>query len=328
MIKSQDIPVLLILFNRPDQAKKLLLQVKKNNIRNLYISIDGPRHEEDESNIEKIIENITNLFNEEINLRIQRLDKNLGCGLGPRKAISWFFENEDMGIILEDDCIPSDSFFKFCSQLLIRYKDEKKIWMISGDNGGPILNKDLFNDNDYLFSSVPLIWGWATWKDRWEAYDDDLDNWKKSIFKNIKYLKHVNIFEKYVVYKLCKNSSNTKVKNFWDFQMYSTMMKNSAFTIVPKLNLISNIGWGPTATHTLNENFRSFSEAKDFSISKFHDDITLNKKINNLITYSIHTNVKKNIIDKDIVFLMRIYYLYERFLNYLKMSKNILINNK
>ena len=108
--------------------------------------------------------------------------------------------------------------------------------------------------------------------------------------------------------------------------MYSTMMKNSAFTIVPKLNLISNIGWGPT--DTLNENFRSFSEAKDFSISKFHDEITLNKKINNLITYSIHTNVKKNIIDKDIVFLMRIYYLYERFLNYLKMSKNILINNK
>ena len=108
---------------------------------------------------------------------------------------------EEEGIILEDDCIPNSTFFKYCDDLLTKYKNENNVWIISGDNGGPILRDQYFLDYDYTFSRVPLIWGWATWKDRWLNYDDNLENWKSSVLKNWKKLDHVKFFEKFVVGK-------------------------------------------------------------------------------------------------------------------------------
>ena len=318
-------PILLILFNRPDQTEELLKSIKLVKPKNLYIGIDGPRNNDDQEKINKILNLINQYIDFDCNLKINNLNENLWCGLGPRAAISWFFENVESGIILEDDCIPSESFFNFCDELLEKYKKDQRIWMISGDNGGPILKSNYFDDFDYTFSNVPLIWGWATWKDRWEKYDDNLNSWEKGTIFNLKYLTHVSIFEKFIVGRICKNSSKSKEKNFWDFQMYSSMMKHNSFAVVPRLNLISNIGWGDIATHTKDENFRSYSPVESYIELNHNPNIEVNKKINSMITYSIHTNTQKNIIDKDKINLIRLFYLLNRIQYYFSYILNFLV---
>ncbi len=326
-IKKYDIksPILLILFNRPDQTEELLKSIKLAEPKNLYIGIDGPRNNDDQEKINDILNLIKKYIDFECDLKINNLNENLGCGLGPRAAISWLFDNEDSGIILEDDCIPSESFFKFCDELLEKYKEDERIWMISGDNGGPILKSNYFDNFDYTFSNVPLIWGWASWKDRWEKYDDNLNNWDKGTLYNLKYLNHVSYFEKFIVGRICKNSSRSKVKNFWDFQMYSSMLKNNSYAVIPRFNLISNIGWGDVATHTKDENFRSYSPLQSYKKLNHNTNVEVNKKINNIITYAIHTGTRKNIIDKDKINLIRIFYLLNRIQYYFSYILNIFI---
>ena len=302
-------PVLLILFNRFDQTKALIESLKQVSLTKLYIGIDGPRNESDKEEISKIVKYIKYEVANNCEVFFNLQEQNLGCGLGPRAAISWFFTMEEEGIILEDDCIPNSTFFKYCDDLLTKYKNENNVWIISGDNGGPILRDQYFLDYDYTFSRVPLIWGWATWKDRWLNYDDNLENWKSSVLKNWKKLDHVKFFEKFVVGKICRNASNSKNNNFWDFQLYSTMLKKNGFAIVPRKNLISNIGWGDIATHTKEENFRSKAEKYDFDIELTNALPINDKKINAIITYSIHTNVPKNIIDTNNLTLIRIFYI-------------------
>ena len=119
-------PVLLILFNRPDEAMQLLKVITDVKPKQLFISIDGPRDENDLKSIEKVLKYISTEITYDCELKIQRLKENLGCGLGPRAGITWFFENVEQGIILEDDCIPSKSFFKYCDDLLEKYEHNKK----------------------------------------------------------------------------------------------------------------------------------------------------------------------------------------------------------
>tara|TARA_Y100000816_G_C26017512_1_gene532219 strand:+ start:74 stop:1075 length:1002 start_codon:yes stop_codon:yes gene_type:complete len=313
-------PVLILLFNRPEQTMELIKSLRKVQPPKIYVSIDGPR-ENNNYDSEKIRE-ITHLLEKEIDwstdIYINHLDNNYGCGLGPRKGITWFFENEKAGIILEDDCIPGESFFKFCDYLLPKYSNNKNIWLISGDNGGPIVSEKHFKDYDYLFTRIPLIWGWATWSDRWKKYNEELNFWQQGIFKNYSLFNHVSFFEKIIVSRICKGASKTKIKNFWDFQLYSTMLQNDGFGIIPKNNLISNIGWGEIATHTKVENNRSFSKISENDLATEPSLITSSKKINNLITYRAHTNVTDKYINSENLTLLRIGYIFSRTSYYLK----------
>ena len=108
--------------------------------------------------------------------------------MGPKTAIVWFFNNEKQGIILEDDCIPSISFFMFCDELLEKYKKNKKIKVISGDNGSGLLPMKYFEGKDYSYTSLPLIWGWASWEDTWKEIID-LGQWSRNkVLEQIKKL--------------------------------------------------------------------------------------------------------------------------------------------
>jgi len=311
-------PVLLLLFNRPDETIELIDAVAKVKPQKIYISIDGYRegNKDDLENQARIMDIINDkiLWTKEI--FINNLTTNYGCGEGPRKGITWFFENVDSGIILEDDCIPSISFFKFCDYLLPKYADNQRVWLISGDNGGPILPKKYFINSDYLYINIPLIWGWATWSNRWKKYDEELDNWKKGILSNYSLFKHVKFFEKFIVSRICKGASRTNIKNFWDFQLYSTMLKNNGLAIIPKNNLISNIGWGDLATHTKVENNRSHSIFLEEELSIPPKKIASNKLDNSLITYKAHTNVTDKYINTNSIFLLRIGYIVSRTVYY------------
>ncbi|HOK63602.1 MAG TPA: hypothetical protein PLE17_06900, partial [Soehngenia sp.] len=207
-------------------------------------------------------------------------EKNLGCGKAVSQAITWFFENEEMGIILEDDCLPSQSFFWFCEELLERYKDDMRVGQISGFNYG-YKNKDL--KYDYFFSKYPMIWGWASWANRWKNYSLDLED-----FDEIKALNFFNLlFDKKELRK--RLSVFNRVKNneidTWDYQWSFALYKNIQFTVIPKKNYILNLGFGEDSTHTFIKNPYEHLTLEETNKSLEHpkyivQDINLYKIIN------------------------------------------------
>lgn len=274
---KNNVPVLLITFNRPTHTSQVFNVLKKNKISKLYVFQDGARdaYSEDKS---KIFE-VRNVFSKGIDwscdLKTYYSDKNLGCGYGPVSAISWFFEHEEYGIILEDDCLPSDSFFPFCAELLQKYKDDKKVGIISGFN--PV-NRWRSNVNSYSFSLLGGNWGWASWRDRWEKFDYSAKDWqtmeaKASIKIFVDNNMYFNHFSKEFDAYLLKERADV-----WDFQWFFARLYNNYYSIVPSVNQIQNIGFGVESTHTSNTNDRVTRIMKEeLSFPLKHPAVKLNK---------------------------------------------------
>ena len=184
-------------------------------------------------------------------------------------AIDWFFENEEMGIILEDDCLPSQSFFWFCEELLIKYKDDMRVGQISGNNFQKGIKR---GDADYYFSIYNHIWGWASWANRWKKYNVDLnnirdDNFLQRVHENSKTRKYWSD-----IFKSMKN----KEIDTWDYQWTFTQWNNNWLTILPNVNLVANIGFGEGATHTIGESEFANLKAYDLIVKNFSKDVERN----------------------------------------------------
>ncbi len=167
---------------------------------------------------------------------------------GVKNAIDWFFKNEEAGIIIEDDCLPSVSFIPYCATLLEKYRLADDIFAIDGSN-----YSDITSDTDsYAFSKYTMIWGWATWRNRWEKMDlkmKDIDLFYSGKFKE----KFKGINER--IY--WKNHLNAALENnidTWDFQWMYSIWKHDGKIIAPKVNMIKNIGFGEDATHSKTSN--------------------------------------------------------------------------
>ena len=159
--QSFNTPILFLLFNRPDTTQKVFNSIREIKPKYLFVSADGPRPNSlndlnDCNQTRKILDQI----DWECNLKTLFREKNMGCKKAIKEGIDWFFEHVDKGIIIEDDCLPSKSFYSFCEELLNIYENDNRIMMISGYNA---LGK-FETPNDYLFSKIGSIWGWATWK--------------------------------------------------------------------------------------------------------------------------------------------------------------------
>ncbi|MEE4247624.1 MAG: hypothetical protein V2I33_19645, partial [Kangiellaceae bacterium] len=207
--------------------------------------------QKDQTNCKKVRNFINENINWDVEIHYLYRDKNLGCGKAVSEAISWFFSHVEQGIILEDDCLPSPSFFKFCSQLLNRFKHDERIISINGFNFG----MELENSNSYVFSKYMTIWGWATWRRSADRVDYEMQPWKKLKFKKLflhkKMNNYFNLDYKWVLYwhKLFDNTSNGKI-NTWDYQWLFSQRQTNTYAIIPATNLIKNIGFGKDATHT------------------------------------------------------------------------------
>jgi hypothetical protein len=238
-------PVLFIIFNRPETTQKVFDVIKQVKPTQLFVAADGPR--KNKQGEMKLCEQTRDIVLKEIDwdCEVKTLfrEENLGCGKAVSEAISWFFENVEQGIILEDDCLPSISFFSFCEKMLDRYRDNKKVMMISGSNPATSFPN---LDRDYYFSRVYSIWGWATWRRAWNLYDKKMQNWptyKKNKFLKLLYKNNmvVNYFS-----TAFDNVFNDQIDT-WDYQWTFTCMKNG-LNIIPKYNMISNIGINGTHT--------------------------------------------------------------------------------
>lgn len=243
-------PVLFIIFNRPETTKKVFEVISQIKPKKLFIAADGPR--EDKPGEKELCEETRKIVIEKIDwpceVKILFRDKNLGCGKAVSSAIDWFFDNVEEGIILEDDCLPDPSFFRFCTELLERYRFDDKIFMISGDN---FLPKSLRPKESYYFSQIPHIWGWATWKRAWKKYDFEMTDFP--LFREEKTIEKIWVDKKVQKYWLEKLSITFSGElNTWDYQWVYTIWKNSAYSIAPNKNLISNIGFDNNGTNTTN----------------------------------------------------------------------------
>lgn len=262
-----DTPLLLLVFNRLETTKKVFEQIQKAKPSRLYIASDGARKhiKNEDLKVNEIREYILENIDWDCDIKTKFHDHNLGCKYSVSSSISWFFKHEPKGIILEDDCFPSASFFDFCQKMLETYEDDKRIWHITGSN---FHNGLSFGDGSYYFSNYSYVWGWATWADRWQNYDVEMSKYqelKKNGLLNQLFDKKEFRFWLPIYEGTSKGEIDT-----WDYQWTFTILMNNGLSIIPNNNMISNIGFGNDATHTFNKK------------SKF-SNISLDPSSNNLI---------------------------------------------
>jgi len=254
-------PILLIIFNRPHTTEKVFEAIKNIRPAKLYIAADGPRNQAEIELCDK-----ARKLTEDINWKceIHRLyrDNNLGCKSGVSQAIDWFFENEEMGIILEDDCVPNHSFFPFCTKMLSLYKDDLSVKTISGSN---FLYGKYDHTNDYFFINYTMIWGWATWKRAWKEVD-----WSKPFERQIIENKIRQSYSNKQFRIWISNMINHYNDNFdktWDVHVLTTFLLNDGLSIIPSKNLVKNIG--VEGTHNFQDSKATNAATMELQIDSF-----------------------------------------------------------
>lgn len=260
-------PILFLIFNRPDTTIRVFEKIAQQQPLKLYVAADGPRiNKTGEENLCLETRTIIEKINWPCKVKKLYRKENLGCKMAVSNAISWFFEQETEGIILEDDCLPNDSFFGFCEQMLNRYRHNERIMHIGGTNfqfGNKIGN------GDYYYSNYNHIWGWATWQRAWKNYDVTIGKWPA--FKKNNYLKNIlkSKLETKNWTKIFDDVFNGKV-NTWDYQWTFTMWCNGGLAVIPSCNLVQNIGFGSDqATHKSNKN-NTLANMKVFALNRYH----------------------------------------------------------
>ena len=245
-----DVAVLLLFFNNPTRFKKVFEQVKKARPSTLFLYQDGPREgKQDEEGIKECRNIVENGIDWECEVYRWYHDKNVGCDPSEYLSQKWAFSYVDKCIVLEDDDVPSVSFFKFCKELLDKYENDTRIMMISG------LNFDEITPNvtsDYFFSTICPIWGWATWRrviDMWdEKYSFLSDEIVKRQMKDM--IKSRNIRSDFI--EFCQSHKNTGIA-FYETILASNMYLNSGLGITPTKNMINNIGYAGDSTHFVSD---------------------------------------------------------------------------
>jgi len=245
-------PILFLIFNREDTTQKVFDAIRQQKPKYLFVAADGPRkHKQGEAKTCQRVRNIIKQVDWDCEVKTLFRDENLGCKMAVSSAITWFFENVEQGIILEDDCLPDPSFFPYCEELLEKYKDDTRIGHISGNNFlVDIIEKDI----SYDFCSFPHIWGWATWRRVWKNYDVNFPFWEEQKEKR-SFLFCNKWDEIYFSSFISDVINNRNGINTWDTQYLFSLRLQNQLSIYPAVNLVTNIGLeNPNATHTAKKN--------------------------------------------------------------------------
>jgi len=242
--------VLFIVFNRPAETAAVLEKIREARPSRLYIGADGPRADKPgEDEICKQTREQALKVDWYCEVKTFFKNENAGCKVGVASAIQWFFDNEDEGIILEDDALPSNSFFRFCDEMLEKYRFDTRIRIISGAN---FQQGKKWGDATYYFSNLVHCWGWAGWKRVWNEYDIDIKQYDEKDVKE----RLSNIFNDQMIIDIWHDLFvRTKAGDIdtWDYQLGFSNFFNNGLCIIPNYNLVTNIGFGANATNTFNE---------------------------------------------------------------------------
>lgn len=239
--------VALIIFKRARNTQKVFDAIRQAKPTQLFVIADGPRPGRPDE-IESCA--ATRQIIEQVDWACEVVknyaDTNMGCGQRVSSGISWVFEQVEEAIFLEDDCLPHPLFFEFCDQLLERYRYDQRVMMVSGTN---ILKEWKSDVQSYHFSHYTTIWGWASWRRAWQYYDFSMRDW--SSLEAQQRVKDVLGHEKlFLSRKKAYDAVHNGDVDTWDLQWAFTRLLNSGLSVVPSVNLISNIGFDADATHT------------------------------------------------------------------------------
>lgn len=254
--------VAFIIFNRPGSTDKVFHEIAKAKPPKLLVVSDGPRsNRPDEAEIVAKTREIIKKVDWDCEVLTNYSESNMGCKKRVSSGIDWVFEQVEECIILEDDCVPHPSFFQFCEELLVKYRDDDRIMAISGDNFQFGRKR---SEHSYYFSRYVHIWGWATWRRAWKKYDVDMAKWPE--IKAGNWLQ--DIIDDRPIEQVWRNNFENVYKgniDTWDYQWTFACWINSGLTILPHVNLISNIGFDEHATHTTSQSIFSDMEVESMN---------------------------------------------------------------
>lgn len=251
-------PILLLFFNRRDTIEQTLSQITRVKPPRIYLACDGGRNEQEKAYIADIRKFVLDSISWECDIHARFLESNHGCKMAVSEAISWFFEHEEQGIIIEDDCLPNMSFFAFCDELLEKYKQEQNVFMINGWSALDFarnISRDSITlkarlQTDYYFSKYGHIWGWASWARAWKYYQREFSDFEREF-------QALDNFccprERNIKYRTLKTYAQGKIDT-WDYPWSYSIWKQKGLCIYPKVNMISNIGFNRAdAAHTTGD---------------------------------------------------------------------------
>jgi hypothetical protein len=240
--------VLLLVFRRPEQTRRVFESVRRAKPSRLYVAADGPRPDRPgEAALCEEARRIATNVDWPCTVRTLFRDHNLGCRMGVSTALDWLFEHEKEGVVLEDDCVASSSFFPYCAELLERYRDDERVMCISGDN---FQRGRSVTPYSYYFSRYMHCWGWATWRRAWRLYDRNMELWPE--FRDSGGLRAWSDGDEGFVryWQATLDVAAAGKVDSWAYRFLFTCWANSGLTCLPARNLVSNIGYGEDATHT------------------------------------------------------------------------------
>jgi hypothetical protein len=247
MSNSLDLPVVLFVFNRPQLTRLVFERLRTVRPKTLLVVADGPRS--DQPRDQKLCAEVRQIV-ERVDWPCELLkefsEENLGCGQRVSSGMDWAFRNVEEAAILEDDCKPEPDFYRFCEEMLERYRDEPRVMQVCGSN---FLFGRTHPRASYYFSRYPICWGWATWRRAWNHFDYDMKDWRVESNQQA-YLDQFadpkeRAFWKETWDRMCAGLGNT-----WDYQWSFACLAARGLSIVPAANLVRNVGFGVDATHT------------------------------------------------------------------------------
>ncbi|HVE16564.1 MAG TPA: glycosyltransferase family 2 protein [Chthoniobacterales bacterium] len=244
---SFDVPILFLVFSRPEKTAEVFQAIRKVRPSRLFVVADGPRPgvPDDERRCEEVRRLIQDGIDWDCDFTPLFRPENLGCRRSVSQGITWFFEQVEEGIVLEDDTLPVDSFFPYCRELLAKYRDDPRVMHIGGDNFHFGRKR---GQASYYVSKYPYIWGWATWRRAWRHYDVDLTSFQaqwSGIRKEWVTDQEQRRLWKHYFELVVNNEIDT-----WDFQWTYALFARRGLSLLPNRNLVTNIGFGADASHT------------------------------------------------------------------------------
>lgn len=302
-------PILLITFNRPDHVRQVLTAIRKQQPAHLYVCQDGARegNEQDVERVAQVRQVIHELVDWPCELHTLYQEKNLGCGPGPVAGITWFFEHVEMGIVMEDDCVPSCTLLLFFEELLFKYKDDDTIALITGTN---VLKRWKSNKGDYLIAKTGgmTMGAWASWRRAWYLFEENLSSWGNIDSRN-KLKKNIGVQEYKVYAPILDDIYSNSSKDIWDYQWAYSRWVNEKYSLVSTVNQMSNIGFCEESTHTAN----SYDRRANIQLYTCNFPLTIvSRRSDNLfdwVMYQRYTRTtKKNIIVKIILKLIDFFF--------------------
>jgi len=257
-------PVLFLIFNRPEQSRITFQRIREQRPAFLFIAADGPRahNPEDVQKCQTVRDEVLAMIDWQCEVKTLFREQNLGCGVAVSQAISWFFEQVEYGIILEDDCLPVPFFFSYAQAMLKKYGPMGHVMHISGNN----FLTGMETATDVFFSKYPHSWGWATWRDRWSLYTFHIPGAPDFQLSQFEFLTQ----EEKAYWRDIFTKTNTGLINTWDYQWFHTIWRYDGICLIPGNNLVVNIGFQHNATHTLTGDNR-FDKLRtgEFDLKRF-----------------------------------------------------------